>query len=696
MAEIVSQYRIEVKQAVDALNQVADASEDTGKTVKKASDESAKALSNVKDVASEISPEFGRAAKAMTALRGGVGKIVTAMKTLRGAIIATGVGALVLAVTALVSWFTKTERGAQALRVIMAGFGAVVNTVRDAMIGMVDASIAFLRGDFKGAADAASTAFSGMGTRIVENTRAALELEKAMNRVKVETRELSVETAKSRAEIKALNLLAEDTTKSYEERRDAAKRAFDLENSMMQRRLALAEENLRVIREQNRIAENSEKDFEAEAQAEIALYQIREQSLELQTTLNNKLNIIEQQIAAKRASEAAAQQERIKKETESREKANEERLKKEAETQAAIEKAEAEHVKRVEEIRKGLASLTLAIDEELNTASQDVLRRQIAAIKQTQLERQAVLMQSFQNQLITVEEYEKAAIDADAAAKATIEVAEREHQERLQKIREDAEAKERETRQKNIEESVNEFNQYAQIVQSVYNAISSAIIASYDNELIALQNSLEAGEISQEQYDEKRRQLARQRAAEEKTAAIFNAVISTAMAVASALVPFGPQSPFLAALAGALGAVQIGIIASQPLPQFAEGGWVDGRGMIQGRAHAQGGVKLEAEGGEFIVNRAASAKNAALIEAINKGMGEAYIMRKWVAPAVDAALLNGWQDVGKSADLNGLTATLKDHNIIRAMDRNRETTAYGFKLLADKLNKRAPKRGGYA
>ena len=246
-------------------------------------------------------------------------------------------------------------------------------------------------------------------------------------------------------------------------------------------------------------------------------------------------------------------------------------------------------------------------------------------------------------------------------------------------------------RRDSLQRSRDEFVTYVQSVVSLINIISQAQRQASEYQLSLIQSQFEQGIISQEEYDRKRREIMREQAKDEKEMQLISAIMATAAAIVEAL----PNIP-LSIIAGVLGAAQVAVIASQPIPQFAEGGWVDGRGMIQGRAHAQGGVKLEAEGGEFIVNRAASAKNAALIEAINKGMGEAYIMRKWVAPAVDAALLNGWQDVGKSADLNGLTATLKDHNIIRAMDRNRETTAYGFKLLADKLNKRTPKRGGYA
>jgi hypothetical protein len=82
---------------------------------------------------------------------------------------------------------------------------------------------------------------------------------------------------------------------------------------------------------------------------------------------------------------------------------------------------------------------------------------------------------------------------------------------------------------------------------------------------------------------------------------------------------------------------------------------------------------------------------------MNKGLAEKYIMSNYVKPALDSAMLNGFADMGTSAELNGITANLKDHNIIAAMDRNRQATVQGLKIIAERMsNQKAAKRGGYA
>lgn len=226
-------------------------------------------------------------------------------------------------------------------------------------------------------------------------------------------------------------------------------------------------------------------------------------------------------------------------------------------------------------------------------------------------------------------------------------------------------------------------------LSNIYASVAQMAQQTTQYELQLLRDQFEDGIITREEYYAKERELQRESAQRAKDAATFQAIIGAAQAALNALstpgVPF-PVALAFSLFAAAQAAVQVATIQSAPLPRFEDGG------VIKGKRHYQGGEVIEAEAGEYVINRSATAKNMALIEAINKGVADAYIMRNWVAPAVDAALLNGWQDVGKSAELNGITANLKDHNIIAAMDRNRQATTYGLKMLADEI--KANKRRG--
>lgn len=108
---------------------------------------------------------------------------------------------------------------------------------------------------------------------------------------------------------------------------------------------------------------------------------------------------------------------------------------------------------------------------------------------------------------------------------------------------------------------------------------------SQDNKKKTLEKRLKAGAISQESYnkevaeidaetDAKREELERKQAERSKMLAVFQAVVSTAVAVVKAL-ELGPiAGPIMAAVIGALGAVQIATILNTPVG-FEDGGYID-------------------------------------------------------------------------------------------------------------------------
>ena len=222
--------------------------------------------------------------------------------------------------------------------------------------------------------------------------------------------------------------------------------------------------------------------------------------------------------------------------------------------------------------------------------------------------------------------------------------------------------------------------------------VSQSIQDGYQRDLQNLDERLNQGLISEQEYDKEKRELLSKQNDAAKQAAIFQAIINTALAVTSALTAGPIVGPILAALAGILGAAQIAFITSQQPPQFAKG-VVD----LQGEGTATSdSIHAKLSKGESVITAKETNKHKGLLEAMNKGLAEKYILSNYVKPALDSAMLSGFADMGKSAEVNGLTANLKDHNIIAAMDRHRAADVAGFKMLAAKLDRRQPKRGGYA
>lgn len=130
---------------------------------------------------------------------------------------------------------------------------------------------------------------------------------------------------------------------------------------------------------------------------------------------------------------------------------------------------------------------------------------------------------------------------------------------------------------------------------------------------------LEKEKIAQKEQQLKKKQddLEKKRKQQQQKASIVNATINTALGVTQALASWPPPASYaLAAAVGALGAVEIALIASQ---KYAKGG------LLSGPSHEHGGITLgysrgvrqEAEGGEFITDKATTGYNLGLMEFIN-------------------------------------------------------------------------------
>lgn len=148
----------------------------------------------------------------------------------------------------------------------------------------------------------------------------------------------------------------------------------------------------------------------------------------------------------------------------------------------------------------------------------------------------------------------------------------------------------------------------------------------YDSETEALQKKYDLGLISEAKYNaeklklEKKQEkelakIEKQQAIRDRSIATFQTAINTAQSImASAKIGFPAAIPFVA-MAAALGAIQTAAIWAAPLPQAAKGKY------IVGPSHANGGVPLEVEGGEVIINKKSASMYLPLLSAINEAGG---------------------------------------------------------------------------
>lgn len=220
-----------------------------------------------------------------------------------------------------------------------------------------------------------------------------------------------------------------------------------------------------------------------------------------------------------------------------------------------------------------------------------------------------------------------------------------------------------------------DLNKYAGVAINLTSLIGDAQRQQTESELQLLETSLAQGQITREEYDRKRRELLTEQAKEAKTIALFQAVVNGIVAVVNSLRDGGP---IMAAITAVMVAAEVAVIAAEPIPKFAKGGWVEGA------KHTSGGVKIEAEGGEFIVNARQAGRYSKILEAINRDR-------------FDAEQVRGWAGLSDSININGMGGGgFNDMNLLSAIDRHREGELSLLRLIASKLENPRPKRGGYA
>jgi hypothetical protein len=425
---------IEVEAKTGKFDQAIEASEDAVKDLGKTG----------QTVVGGLDKITGGLASRFLEARAGIGQLVKGLNLTKVAIAATGIGLLITAIGSLVAYFTQTKRGSELLAQGMAGLKAAFAVITDLAVKLgegivnafqnpkqaledfsnlmkqyvqdkIDAVIKtfgllgsaakkLFEGDFSGAledAGAAAETFimdaSGIGDivkigqavaeefgevaeAISEAAQAAADLEQAQQRLQDRQRETLVLTAKERAGIKELNLIAENTTRTIDERIQAAEEAGAKERALFERRRAEAEEALRIRREQNALSESTAEDLQAEAELEAEVYNLQAESLELQTTLQNKLNALKaegvrQEEEERQRLEEQKEEDRLaaEAEAEAAEQARQERIEREKAAAEAIVEAErkaAEERRKIEEAlqqsRKDLVANTLDAFKSLN------------------------------------------------------------------------------------------------------------------------------------------------------------------------------------------------------------------------------------------------------------------------------------------------------------------------------------------
>ena len=246
-----------------------------------------------------------------------IGTAIKSLRTLKGVLIATGIGAFALAIGAVTAAFTSSEEGQNKFIKITKQIGVVVGNVTDILASFGSAILnvgKFLGAKFRGDAEAAAEAVDGITSSFKEATDGIKNFgEETRKEIAIagkladETargdkiqRQLLVDRAKADRDRAELLEKAVDREKfSTQERIAFLKEASAIDEEITNKEIALARIRLNVIQEENKLSGSTKEDLELEAQLKAEL-------ITLETTRLSKQKEVTGQIIALGNEEKAA------------------------------------------------------------------------------------------------------------------------------------------------------------------------------------------------------------------------------------------------------------------------------------------------------------------------------------------------------------------------------------------------------
>lgn len=700
--------------------------------------------------------QTGRLAPAaLNATAAATGNVSTGMKVLRGAIIATGIGALVVVLGSLIAYFTSTQEGINKVNKVLTPLKVVFQTLigvvqnfgkylleaithpKQMLIDLLD----FLKGQFMNRLNGMIDIFKGIGKIITGDIKEGIKqvgeaaaqtvtgVENVVGKVKDAGKAMSdtIDEAVKRgqrieeinqklssseadfiqqtAELKQLfkeqNMIAEDTTKTFAEREEAAKKSIEIQkqiNKLAEDRNGLEQELLNLKFASN---DTSDADRAELARKKAELAEQAAARIEAITTQNNKVNTIRKAANDQANAQAKEAADKARAHLEEQLKWQKEAVEEYVKTNSAVAQSLQERL-AIEE--KGMQDRLALLDKEKANGliKKNEYEKQKREIEEsylkisTDLSIEAVKKEAEQYELqnktkidsetrLTAELIAQEQARQDAIYQKKVEALEKEkqlkqeahnwdynaedaYQQQLQELREgyDENAKELNKQQSDIEKEEKKAQQELDFQDKLltlqeqgatqWEIEEEQMRQNHDQEREALNELLASNQVSQEEYNKRLSILNRKQSQDEinlkrkteesklqlalgalsqakqlfgehtavgKAAAVAEAMINTYLGITKALSAYPPPyNAIMAGVTGAMGMLNVKKIMETDV-KYEKGG------LLKGKSHNEGGIPFtvagrggfEAEGGEYIVNKRATAMYFPVLEAINRSAG---------------------------------------------------------------------------
>ena len=344
-------FELKYKEAVANLDEMQ-------KEYSKLEKEVAKTKDTQEELGGVLDKTTGGAITKFKGLKSSLGGVIKSFKTLRGAIIATGIGALIVAVGSLTAMFSRSEEGQNKFAKILTQLGVIAGNVMDIFSDLGKVVFNVFTGNFKAAGEALNEVTEGI-KNFGEETRKEIELAGELSDMRakadIEERKLITERAEANRRVAELREKAADKENvSVQERIEAIKEAGRIEEEITQKEIEAARLRFEAKQLETSLAESTKEDLDEEARLKARLTELETGRLKIQKALTAEITTALREEEAERNSIEAerkakeAEEEKLKEEKEKEQKAKEAAEKKRlAEEAAAEEKAIIERNERI-------------------------------------------------------------------------------------------------------------------------------------------------------------------------------------------------------------------------------------------------------------------------------------------------------------------------------------------------------------
>lgn len=259
---------------------------------------SAFGVQGLKDNITNLVSGIGSFISSLKTAAGGASIFSNAMKVVKGAMISTGIGALIVAFGALVAYFTQTERGAESLERAIAGLKAGFKVLIDRAAMFGEGMMKLFTGDFKGAWESMGASMKGVGEEMKKEISAATELEKRLQDVDDRERDLIKSIAERKEQAATLRADAKDENTNADVKRKKVLEARALLISVFDDEKSIATERASIMRAQFEMGSKRDDQNEKVLQSEARVN-------ELETSRQDTLRGLTRELtAATKAGEA--------------------------------------------------------------------------------------------------------------------------------------------------------------------------------------------------------------------------------------------------------------------------------------------------------------------------------------------------------------------------------------------------------